>query len=198
VGSDHCERVVGQTHSLRTALVNGHARAGNTPTALPSNAVPWHAMIRFPAVPTLSAVPQRFRGRRPEPPSRLPEWARALITTPPSIQSDHSAYSIWSHTSIGSVASAFSLGSVMSAGSALSVGSLASIGSAGSILSIGSSGSILSIGASGGFLQVGGGHRSHEAAPPDAPVAEATVRKLSGFLAVAAIVSAPFSRPAAA
>jgi hypothetical protein len=174
-------------------------RAVDRPAALPSNAVRGRNVMRISQIPAWSAVvPGRLRRRRREPSVAVPEWARVLVTAPAAVLSDRSAYSVMSHRSIGSIASAFSAGSVMSAGSLLSVGSLASIASSGSILSIASSGSILSIGASGGFLRVGGGRAEGDATASGPAVSEATVRRLSGLLALSAIVSAPFARRAAA
>jgi hypothetical protein len=132
-----------------------------------------------------------------------PAVAWAALVGLPSIASRHSRASIASYRSTGSIASVWSVGSVLSAASFLSAGSMLSIGSAGSVLSIGSSGSILSIGSSGSILScgsagsvagMGAAGRPEVAAPGPDP---AVVRRIGGLLAVAAIVAAPFGRPAA-
>lgn len=110
-----------------------------------------------------------------------------------SVRSERSRWSVLSTRSFGSVASAGSVLSLGSAGSVLSAGSLLSIGSVGSILSIGSAGSILSIGSAGGFCTTGARQaRATESAADVTVVPGAVVRRISGLLAVAAIVAAPF------
>ena len=112
-----------------------------------------------------------------------------------SVQSHSSWFSIFAHQSLASVGSAWSALSVGSVGSLGSVGSICSVGAAGSILSIGSSGSILSIGSAGGFLSIGSSGETPWS--DEAPTVDATVvRNISGLLAVAAVVAAPFSRSA--
>lgn len=128
-------------------------------------------------------------------------WA-ALVALP-SIASRDSRASVGSYRSTASIGSAWSVGSVLSVASFLSAGSFLSVGSAGSILSIGSSGSILSIGSSGSILSLAssgalaGRGSAHGDERGDAGPDPAVVRRISGLLAMAAIVSAPFTRRAA-
>jgi hypothetical protein len=150
------------------------------------------------------------RRRRAAPPAPAPNHEVRHILASAALEalveagtrsSVRSRRSLWSAYSYRSAFSVLSFASVLSAGSIASLtsaGSILSIASTGSLLSFASSGSILSIGSSGSILSVGGSgsFRAGGAPSEDAPADPANVARLSGLLAVAAIVAA--FRPRAA